>query len=46
MSFYIFFNKITTRNKKALIFIDMQIEQFKNFILASSKGKFYLDNFA
>ena len=46
VSFYIFFNKITTRNKKALIFIDTPIEQFKKFILASSKGKFYLDNFA
>ncbi|BDX52595.1 hypothetical protein [Metamycoplasma equirhinis] len=46
ISYYVFFNKLTTKNKKSLLFFNRDIEEFKNFIDATSKGKFYLDNLA
>ncbi|WP_027120704.1 hypothetical protein [Mycoplasmopsis lipofaciens] len=46
LSYYVFFNRLTTNNKNALLFIDRPIEEFNNFINSSSKGKYYLDNLA
>ncbi|MDC8920545.1 hypothetical protein PR253_02470 [Metamycoplasma hyosynoviae] len=46
ISYFVFFNKLATKNKKSLIFFNRPIEEFKEFLTTSDKGKWYLDNLA
>lgn len=46
ISYYVFFNPTTTKNKNPLLFINRPISEFNSFLTATSKGKYYLDNFA
>lgn len=46
VSFYVFFNREATHNKKTLLFIDRPKDELISFLNATSKGKYYLDTWA